>query len=103
VTDEIVLDSWLQQARGVIGREPGPDERYVFEFDSVAPRLVHMLGVRDPLRVSWYVGDELVERRTLRPWVGVGRARCDSVVEEAVDKSSLQDDTCIATIGGEEA
>ena len=78
---ERVLRGPLAQARGVIGRYPGPDDRVVFAFDGVAPRLVHMLGVHRPLRVRWLVGDACVRESVLRPWVGIGRARADRIVE----------------------
>lgn len=77
-----ILRSPLQQARGVIGRYPGPEERYVFEFDGVARRSVHMVGVRRPLRVTWLVDGDVVKEATLRPWIGHGAARADRVVEE---------------------
>lgn len=77
----VTLTTPVEQARGVIGRYPAPGERYVFEFETVKPRLIHMVGVRRPLRVEWYVGEELEAARTLRPWVGWGRARADRVVE----------------------
>jgi len=78
---ELVLRSPLEQARGVIGRHPGPDDRVVFAFDDAAPRLVHMLGVRRPLRVRWLVDDTCVRDSVLQPWVGIGRARADRIVE----------------------
>lgn len=80
--DEIVLTGPLEQTRGVIGRYPGPDERYVFEFDGVAYRFIHMLGVRRPLLVRWFVEDELEREVTLRPWAGLGIAPADRVTEE---------------------
>lgn len=80
---ERVLTSRLQQARGVIGRYPAPDERYVFEFDRVAPRLIHMLGVRRPLRVRWFAEGEPTADVVLRPWTGHGRNDADEIWEEA--------------------
>jgi len=78
----IELTNSLQQARGVIGRYPGPTERYVFSFDDIASRTVHMLGVHRPLCVTFYAGDELVREAELRPWIGLARERCDRIVEE---------------------
>lgn len=72
----------IEQARGVIGRYPDPGERYVFEFDSVAPRPIHMLGVRRPLRVRWLTPDGIETTKTLRPWVGSATHRADLVIEE---------------------
>jgi hypothetical protein len=68
----------------VIGREPGPDERYVFEFDEVAERAVHMIGVRQPLEVRFFVDGELEHQEVLAPWLGSTRARCDCIIETGV-------------------
>jgi len=80
-SDRIVLDSILSQLRGVIGRYPEPDEEFVFEFDDVATRDVHMVGVRRPLQVEWYVDDDLVREDVLRPWLGYASAEADRVIE----------------------
>lgn len=77
-----VLTGPLEQARGVIGRYPDLDERYIFEFGSVKNRLIHMVGVTRPLRVEFFVGDELVTDTVLQPWTGHARARCDRVIEQ---------------------
>lgn len=71
----------LEQARGVIGRYPDPGQSFEFVFDRVKPRAIHMVGVRRPLRVEWYVYGELEAAETLRPWVGWARHRADRVVE----------------------
>lgn len=78
---DITLTGPLEKARGVIGRYPENGERYVFEFDGVAPRTMHMLGVRRPLRVMWYADGELTFSTVLQPWFGLGRAPADRVVE----------------------
>jgi hypothetical protein len=80
--NEIVLDGPLAQTRGVIGRYPEADERYVFDFDQTKPRPIHMLGVRRPLLVRWLVDGELIAEQTLRPWIGHARHRADTVTEE---------------------
>ncbi len=77
-----VLTGPLEQLRGVIGREPGAGDRYIFEFDDVAERSVHMVGVRQPLQVTWLADGDVVQERTLRPWIGYGSARADRVIEE---------------------
>jgi uncharacterized membrane protein (UPF0127 family) len=79
--ERIVLSSLPAQLRGVIGRYPAPDEAYVFEFDAVARRPIHMLGVRRPLRVEWFIDDDRVRTARLRPWIGYGAARANRVVE----------------------
>jgi len=38
--------------------------------------------VRRPLTVEWWIGDELQKRQELRPWIGVGRAPADRVIEK---------------------
>jgi len=80
--NKIVLDGPLAQSRGVIGRYPSPDERYVFDFASAKPRFIHMVGVRRPLLVRWLVDDEERHRETLAPWTGWSRHRADTVTEE---------------------
>jgi len=82
---DIVLDTWASQVRGVIGRYPEEGERYVFEYRSLAPRSVHMLFVRGPLKVTWFLDGEVVREETLEPWTGFGVARADRVVEERPD------------------
>lgn len=81
MTRERVLSTPLQRARGVIGRYPERDERYVFKFDRAAQRTVHMVGVRKPLRVTWLVGGVETASDVLRPWVGWGRHRADEIWE----------------------
>ncbi|MGZ0745742.1 hypothetical protein [Haloparvum sp. AD34] len=79
--DRIVLDSYWQQMRGVIGRYPGESEEYVFDFGDVAKRCVHMIGVRRPLQVEWRVDGETVREETLGPWTGFACERADEVIE----------------------
>ena len=79
--EQIVLSSFLAQARGVIGRYPDPDQEFVFEFDEVRKRDVHMVGVRRPLQVEWYVDDDLVRVEELKPWTGYASAKADRVIE----------------------
>ena len=79
---EHILTSPIDKARGVIGRYPDENERYVFPFDMPKQRGVHMIGVNKPLQVSWYLGEELVKRKVLRPWIGHGAAVADMVIEE---------------------
>lgn len=82
--DRTRLTGPLEQVRGVIGREPGPDEAYIFEFDEVARRVVHMVGVREPLRVEWHVDDHCVRTEELAPWTGYASHQADTVVERGV-------------------
>jgi len=78
---EHVLDSRLQRARGVIGRYPRADERYVIEYDSIDLRTVHMVGVFRPLHVQMLVDDEVTEEAVLRPIIGSMRGLCNRVIE----------------------
>lgn len=81
-----VLTGPLEQMRGVIGRHPDREERYIFEFDEIRERAVHMVGVRRPLRVTWEVRGQTIAQETLSPWTGWAVHRADRVIEEAVDE-----------------
>jgi len=80
VTDHVLTDPF-EQMRGVVGRYPAPDERYIFEFDTVEKRGVHMFGVFRPLTVEFYLDGELVKQRKLLPFIGRATAICDRVIE----------------------
>jgi len=90
VTDYVVLESTWAQTRGVIGREPTPEQCFVFEFDDVDERAVHMVGVRSPLKVTWLIEGSINHEAVLKPWTGHDRARADMVLEESVDSSGRQ-------------
>lgn len=75
------LTGTIEQTRGVIGRYPASDELFVFCFDEVRQRRVHMLGVWRPLRVEWWADEELQAAETLRPWIGTARHPADRIVE----------------------
>lgn len=83
------LSGPLSKARGVVGREPAPGEEYVFSFSCVKPRLVHMVGVREPLEVSFQIVARGViydeETVTLQPWTGHARHPCNRIVERGVE------------------
>jgi hypothetical protein len=81
MTEDIVLESVLDQLRGVIGRYPEPGQRFIFEFETVEKRLVHMVGVSRPLLVEFVVCGRLQESVVLPPWLGVASQRCDKVIE----------------------
>lgn len=80
--DEVRLTSWASQVRGVIGRYPEEGERYVFDYYDVAPRGIHMVLVRRPLRVTWLVDGEERREEVLEPWTGFAMATADEVWEE---------------------
>jgi len=96
-------DSVVTQVKGLMGRSTVPDE-YALVFRGVSDPVaraveglpgplgeladddrhgVHMLFVRTPLDVLWLEDGEVVQVRTLPPWVGTGSARADTLVEMA--------------------
>jgi hypothetical protein len=79
---EHILSGPIQKTRGVIGRYPEENERYVFTYDEPQKLGVHMLGVSGPLLVRWLLDDELVEEKVLLPWWGAHSAYGDTVTEE---------------------
>lgn len=81
-TDVETADSFLEQTVGLMGKTSLPEEyALVFRFDEAAWRAVHMLFVRTGLDVLWLVDDEVVGVKTLRPWVGLGMSKADTIVE----------------------
>lgn len=80
--DVVVADSAFGRARGMIGRgEPAPGTALVFPFPTVKPRGIHMVGVRHPLDVVWLADGQVTAVKRCRPWLGHGRAECDTIVE----------------------
>jgi len=79
---EHILSGPIQKARGVIGRYPDENERYVFPYDEAQMLPVHMVGVSGPLLVRWLLDDDLVDERVLMPWVGSHSAYADTVTEQ---------------------
>jgi len=77
------LTGRLSRARGVIGRYPDPDERYILEWSDIEHRPIHMLGVTRPLVVEWHQRGAMVRREMLRPWVGHASHPADRVIEYA--------------------
>jgi len=77
-----IADSFLQQARGLMFRRSlGDDSALVFQFDSEAKRDVHMLFVPFAIDALWVVDNEVVATKRLRPWIGLGRAGADTLIE----------------------
>ena len=89
-SDVEVADSTLALARGLRFRSSIPDD-YAFVMRvggaSIGPAgegartLVDMLFVPFPIDVVWLRGTTVVTVETLRPWLGVGYARADTIVE----------------------
>jgi uncharacterized membrane protein (UPF0127 family) len=81
-TDVDVAASTTSRARGLMFRRSIPDDyALVFEFDGAAARDVHMLFVPFPIDAVWIVEDEVTQIKRLRSWVGLGRARADTLLE----------------------
>jgi hypothetical protein len=83
MSEVITLDTYWEQVRGVIGRYPNDNEIYVLQYDNVKPRLIHMIGVKRPLRVTWIIDNSIVAEQTLQPWTGIARHRADCVIERS--------------------
>ncbi|ESP88143.1 hypothetical protein K933_10647 [Candidatus Halobonum tyrrellensis G22] len=77
-----VAESFLAQARGLMFRRSIP-EGYglVFPFGEAASRSLHMVCVPFAIDAVWLVDGEVCGVDRLRPWVGLARARADTVVE----------------------
>ncbi|QSG04934.1 DUF192 domain-containing protein [Halapricum desulfuricans] len=92
-----IAEGFVQTSKGLMFRSSIPEDyALVFEFeppsgisaklpfagdDAVSRRFIHMLFVRMPLDVLWLQGEEVVHVKTLRPWVGVGTANADRIIE----------------------
>jgi uncharacterized membrane protein (UPF0127 family) len=81
-TDVDVADTLWTQFRGLMGKTNIPEGYGMyFPFDTVRTRGVHMMFVRTRLDVVWIADSEVTRTATLSPWIGHGRARCDTFVE----------------------
>jgi uncharacterized membrane protein (UPF0127 family) len=81
-SDVDVAASTLAQARGLMFRRSIPaDYALAFEFDDAATRNVHMLFVPFPIDAIWVTDDTVTAAKRLRPWLGLGRARADTLLE----------------------
>ena len=81
-TDVDIAESTLEQARGLMFRRSIPDDyALVFPFDAAKPRTLHMLFVPFAIDALWIANGKVTRRTRLRPFVGLGRGRADTVVE----------------------
>ena len=72
----------LAQARGLMFRRSIPDDyALAFRFDAADRRSLHMLFVPFAIDALWIVEGEVIRKKRLRPWVGVGRGTADTIVE----------------------
>ena len=83
LADEVeTADSFLAQARGLMFRRSVPDGyALTFPFEGAGSRSLHMACVPFAIDALWLVDDEVRANERLRPWVGLGRAEADTVVE----------------------
>ena len=81
-TDIEFAETFLTRARGLMFRRSIPDEYgIVFRFASAATRDLHMVFVPFEIDAIWLVDNEVTAVKRLRPWIGLGQARADTVVE----------------------
>ncbi|RJX44163.1 DUF192 domain-containing protein [Halonotius aquaticus] len=81
-SDIEIADSFLAQARGLMFRRSlAEDSALVFQFDSAAKRDVHMLFVPFAIDALWLVDNEVVAKKRLKPWIGLGRETAETLVE----------------------
>jgi uncharacterized membrane protein (UPF0127 family) len=77
-----IADSTLSKARGLMFRRSIPDDyALVFPFEDVDARTLHMLFVPFPIDAVWIADGTVMRTKRLRPFVGIGRARADTVIE----------------------
>ncbi len=81
-SDIEIADSTMAQIRGLMFRRSLADESaLIFQFDSTAKRDVHMLFVPFAVDALWLVDGEVEAKKRLKPWIGLGRATADTLVE----------------------
>jgi uncharacterized membrane protein (UPF0127 family) len=72
----------LEQTKGLMFRRSLPEDyALVFSFDSPGWRLIHMLFVFVSLDVLWLVDGEVQAAETFSPWLSIGFAKADTVIE----------------------
>jgi uncharacterized membrane protein (UPF0127 family) len=83
LADEVgVADTLLAKMTGLRFRRSFPEgHALVFPFGSVGRRDVDMLFVPFSIDVVWLVGERVERVETLRPWIGFGITRADTVIE----------------------
>jgi len=75
-------DSFVARTRGLMFRRSLPDDyALVFRFDEPGSRDLHMVFVPFAIDAVWLVDDEVTAVERLRPWLGLGKATADTVVE----------------------
>ncbi|MGQ4554678.1 DUF192 domain-containing protein [Halobellus sp. GM3] len=80
--DVEVVETFLSKARGLMFRRSIPEGyAMVFRFDEPGERDLHMVFVPFDLDALWLVDGEVVAKKRLRAWRGIGAATADTVVE----------------------
>ena len=81
-TDIEVAETFLSRARGLMFRRSIPDDYgLVFRFKAAKKRDLHMVCVPFPIDAVWIVDDEVTAVKRLRPWIGLGAATAETVIE----------------------
>jgi len=81
-TDLEFADSLWAKTRGLMFRRAIPEDYgLVFRFETVKSRDLHMLFVPFRIDAVWIVDNEVTAVKQLRPWIGLGRASADTIVE----------------------
>lgn len=72
----------IERARGLMfNRDVPPDAAYIFPYDRIGRRGVHMLGVFEALDVVWLQRHRVHHKETLRPWRGYAAIEADAFIE----------------------
>ena len=79
-------ESIIAKAVGLMGR-PGIPKNTALLFDMGRPsqQPVHMLGVREPIRVWWVTNNRIKRTEQLKPWSGFAMDRGDTIIELPAD------------------
>lgn len=80
-TDPTVADSLLAKTRGLIARRTMPGDAFVFPFEDIGTRWIHMIGVPFDVATVWVADGTVTKVARLRAWSGLGGAKADTVVE----------------------
>ena len=81
-TEIEIADSFVSRTRGLMFRRSIPDDyALVFRFDEPDSRDLHMVFVPFAIDAVWLVDDEVTAVERLRPWIGLGKATADTVLE----------------------
>jgi len=75
-------DSFFEQLRGLMFRRSFAEgSALVFRFNVPKKRDLHMVCVPFAIDALWILGTEVTHKKRLRPWIGIGRANADMIIE----------------------